>query len=276
MVLPSDFQFSQNNLQDYVDCQRRFQLKYLLRVEWPAPLTEPIIEAEQQMRLGQRFHELLQQYFIGIPTLNLEESIDDAILLLWWNNFQNRFNEILPGKLFPEHVIASKIDGWNFIAKYDLIQIKPDSTVIIYDWKTSRITPKLEILKKRLQSRIYPLLFKLAAASFFKDDNFSADNLQMIYWNPNFPELSMTIPSNDRKYEEDMTFIQGLVSEIKDKDASDFHLTDEIKRCSYCNYRSLCNRGVTAGNLNEIEDDEQTVGTDLTEFNFENLQEIAY
>jgi hypothetical protein len=73
-----------------------------------------------------------------------------------------------------------------------------------------------------------------------------------------------------------MTFIQGLVIEIKDKDASDFHLTDEIKRCSYCNYRSLCNRGVTAGNLNEIEDDEQTVGTDLTEFNFENLQEIAY
>lgn len=276
MLLPNDFQFSQNNLQDYVDCQRRFQLKYFQKLEWPAPRVEPIIEAEQQMLLGQRFHELIQQYFIGIPTINLEEYIDDSILLLWWKNFLHRFEGAFPGRLFPEHIITCKIDGVNFIAKYDLIQIKPDSTVIIYDWKTSRIPPKMEITIKRLQSRVYPLLFMKGAASFFKDGNFSNDNLQMMYWYPNFPELSATIPYNNTKFEKDLIFIRDLINEIRVKDPNDFLLTDEVKRCNYCNYRSLCNRGIAAGKLNEMENDEQTEDTDLSEFTFENLQEIPY
>jgi hypothetical protein len=276
MLLPNEFQFSQNNLQDYVDCQRRFQLKYLQKLEWPAPRAEPILEAEQQMLLGQRFHEIIHQYFIGIPGIDLEDFIDDSILKIWWNNFQNRFKGALPGRLFPEHMITCKIEGVNFIAKYDLIQIKPDSTVIIYDWKTTRIPPKLEFIAKRLQSRVYPSLFMKGAASFFKDEYFSNANLQMVYWYPNFPELSLTIPSNDKKLEEDLIFIRDLINRIKAKAQNDFLLTDEVKRCNFCNYRSLCNRGVAAGTVSEMENDEQSEDADLTEFNFENLQEIAY
>ena len=35
-LLPPDFHFSQRSLQDYVDCRRRFQLRYLQHLAWPA------------------------------------------------------------------------------------------------------------------------------------------------------------------------------------------------------------------------------------------------
>mgnify|MGYP007064289961 CR=1 FL=1 len=40
MPLPVDFQFSQNNLQDYLDCARRFELRALRRLAWPAAQSE--------------------------------------------------------------------------------------------------------------------------------------------------------------------------------------------------------------------------------------------
>jgi hypothetical protein len=47
-LLPLDFQFSQGSLQDYVDCRRRFQLRYLDQLAWPAVEAEPLLEHEQR------------------------------------------------------------------------------------------------------------------------------------------------------------------------------------------------------------------------------------
>ena len=40
MTLPSEFQFTQGKLQDYVDCPRRFQLRHVLMQPWPALITD--------------------------------------------------------------------------------------------------------------------------------------------------------------------------------------------------------------------------------------------
>ena len=61
MALPSDFQFSQNNLQDYIDCPRRFELRHLQRLQWPAPQTEPIIEQERHIQQQEELRRWRQQ-----------------------------------------------------------------------------------------------------------------------------------------------------------------------------------------------------------------------
>ena len=71
MALPIDFRFSQNNLQDFVDCPRRFELKYLLKQDWPALVSEPIQEFEHLQILGLRFHTLVQQHLVGITVETL-------------------------------------------------------------------------------------------------------------------------------------------------------------------------------------------------------------
>ena len=58
---------SQSSLQDYNDCPRRFELRYLQRLAYPAIETEPALENEKHQREGEYFHRLVQQYFIGIP-----------------------------------------------------------------------------------------------------------------------------------------------------------------------------------------------------------------
>ena len=60
--LPPNFQFSQGSLQDFVDCRRRFQLRYIQGVAWPALQTEPAMENERSMQQGARFHHLVHQH----------------------------------------------------------------------------------------------------------------------------------------------------------------------------------------------------------------------
>jgi hypothetical protein len=70
-VLPDDFQFSQASLQDYVDCRRRFQLRYLLELAWPAIQAEPAEDQEMHGQQGELFHRLVQQHQLGIPAARL-------------------------------------------------------------------------------------------------------------------------------------------------------------------------------------------------------------
>ena len=65
------FQFSQNSLQDYVDCQRRFQLRYILDQRWPAAESEPIQEHEHFVEQGSQFHLLIQRHLLGLDPASL-------------------------------------------------------------------------------------------------------------------------------------------------------------------------------------------------------------
>ena len=65
--IPPQFTFSQSSLQDYADCPRRFQLRYLDKLIYPAAETEPALENERHLLEGQLFHRLAQQFILGIP-----------------------------------------------------------------------------------------------------------------------------------------------------------------------------------------------------------------
>ena len=60
--LPVGFMFSQGSLQDYTDCARRFRLRYLDRLAWPAAVAEPADEYELQAAEGAAFHRLVHQH----------------------------------------------------------------------------------------------------------------------------------------------------------------------------------------------------------------------
>ncbi len=61
MPLSKDFIFSANNLQDYLDCPRRFELKHIHKLSWPAIISQPVREMEYKIRMGNRFHQLAYQ-----------------------------------------------------------------------------------------------------------------------------------------------------------------------------------------------------------------------
>jgi hypothetical protein len=91
MTIPVDFRFSQGNLQDYIDCPRRFQLRHLQHIAWPAVEVEPLLEHERHRKLGEFFHRLVQQHLLGVPVERLSRMaaglrLGGPELETWWQN----------------------------------------------------------------------------------------------------------------------------------------------------------------------------------------------
>jgi hypothetical protein len=77
MILPADFDFTQGNLQDYLDCPYRFYMRYILRTKWPALVVGDALEFEARGQAGGRFHRLVQQYLLGVPQDRINQMADE-------------------------------------------------------------------------------------------------------------------------------------------------------------------------------------------------------
>src|SRR5574339_634540 len=131
---------SQSSLQDYMDCARRFKLRYLDRLSYPAVETEPALENEKHQQEGEYFHRLVQQQLIGIPAEQIARFANTPNLQRWWENFQSAkdLNDLKKGtRLYPEATLSAPLGKYRLLAKYDLIAVR-DGKTIIYDWKTYR------------------------------------------------------------------------------------------------------------------------------------------
>ena len=81
------FQFSQSSLQDFIECRQRFKLRYIDHLAWPALESESYMQFEHLADLGARFHKMIHQYFLGIDSEHLSNTLMDEKLYTWWQNF---------------------------------------------------------------------------------------------------------------------------------------------------------------------------------------------
>jgi len=86
---------------------------------------------------------------------------------------------------------------------------------------------------------------------------------------------SFSFPYSSTIMQKDETLLSSLMQEIIQKEAGTFEKTEEKKRCSFCVYRSYCERGKQAGNLfkGEAEFDFDVEDLDL---DIEKAEEISY
>lgn len=299
--LPPGFIFTQTNLQDYSDCARRFLLRHLLRLRWPAVESEPAQEHERFMLLGQRFHHLAWQALSGVPAERLEDQIESGDLLAWWEAFA-RFSRRLeehPLRL-PEISLSAPFGDFRLLAQYDLLIGHGDGRFTIYDWKTSAQRQRRSDLDRRLQTRVYPYLLALAGAALNGGEPVSPAAIEMIYWFPAIPDDPERSAYSAARFEQDHNALEHLRDEIVERaerlpplarppgmaplaltpetlDALDagFARTTNERRCAFCVYRSLCDRGQQAGDLAnsdlDAEPDDLPMGFDL-----EQIGEISF
>lgn len=279
MNLPGGFQFSQYKLQDFADCRRRFLLRHVWQLSWPAVESEPIHEHERYLQQGADFHRLAQQLFLGIPVERLAASIYDPQLMEWWENFLPLAGELIESqqssgwKLYSETSLSAPLGGLRIVAKYDLVAAA-QGKLLIYDWKTSRAKPERQWLEKRLQTRVYPYLLARAGHQLNEGQPVQAEQIEMVYWFASHPNQIIRLPYSSAAFQADEAYLTGLVETIQRLDESEFSLTADEKRCAYCTYRSLCNRGVSAGSLSDLWDEsDDEVGLSL---DFEQIAEIEF
>lgn len=275
MPLPIDFRFSQNNLQDFVDCPRRFQLRHLMHLAWPALQTEPVLEHERYIDLGYRFHQLVQRHQVGVPLDALESLLTDPDLSLWWRNYLQFAPPLIPPGPRIEYLLSAPFNGFRLLAKYDLIALTPEGGARIIDWKTTRKRPQRAALAARVQTRLYPLLLQKASRALTGGPALQPDQIEMIYWFPEFPDQPEIFQFDSEILSADERYLSNLVREIEALGDSTFPLTEDDKRCRFCNYRSLCARGVVAGAWDELEDTDKLENEPI-DLDFEQIAEIEF
>ena len=273
---------SQSSLQDYVDCAKRFQLRYVERLSYPAIESEPTLENEKHQQEGAYFHRMIQQYLVGVPAEQITKIANTANLQRWWEHFLNDKNlsglRPLSGwlrgdltGLYAEATLSAPLGNFRLLAKYDLIAIQNDKATI-YDWKTYRKRPRNEWLSTRMQTRVYRALLVNAGAHLKDGTPFAPEQIEMIYWFADFPDEPARFTYTSAQYKRDMDTLSKLADEIHA--ASSYPLTDDRTKCSYCPYRSYCDRGVHAGDLEQAE--AETEAEELFDVNFEQIGEIEF
>jgi len=248
MAISIDFQFSQSSLQDFQDCRRRFFYRYVERLSWPALETEPALANEVWMRQGSRFHQLVHQYFLGLPENVLSDMSLEANLSAWWEGFLSHHPVDLELERYPEKLLVTKIAGFTLLAKFDLVVVGEDSSLIIYDWKTSRKPERRDQLLGRLQSKIYFYVMAKAGSVFVNQPEVDPQKIRMVYWYSNRPTEPEEFIYSPEQFLEDEKLILGLMETCASlENISDHPKTDDRNQCRYCVYRSLCDRGERAG-----------------------------
>jgi len=127
-----------------------------------------------------------------------------------------------------------------------------------------------------LQTKVYPYLLALAGSHLNEGRPFQPEQIEIVYWFANFPEDPERFSYDAVQHDADGDYLASLIEEIKSLKDDDFPLTIQERRCRYCPYRSLCQRGVRAGPFDESETETEE-GSDFgIALDFEQIAEIEY
>ncbi len=258
--------FSASSLQDFLDCERRYQLRYVLEAAWPAPETDATGEQEEHTRLGRDLHRLIQQHLMGIPEEALWACVHDRRLERCWRAYLGSGPDLSNLRVIPEVALSTPLAGHRLTARYDAIAFREDSRsersqVLIFDWKTYRRRPTRDWLAGRIQSRVYPFVFALAGASLNAGRPVDPDRVEMQYWVAGDPTRTERFVYSEDTCEADEKHLHELVARVSratenaaQHEGADapWSLTPERRMCLHCPYRSLCGRGAEA--VSAVED----------------------
>ena len=286
-TLPEGYIFRQSSLQDYAECARRFELRYLRHCHWPAPHTKDALLWEQVTQRGFAFHRLLRQLHSGIPSEVVERvAAADPDLFRWWRAYRELPPTGVPNELrLGEASLQARIGNYRIEARYDLLAGDPGKRWLILDWKTNAHRPDQRWLAKRLQSQVYPWVLVSAGQQLNGGVPIQPEQVEMCYWFAEFPAQPERFAYNAERFESDGQTVSGLVAAIADRAegavarekalAEPFPRTESQAYCRFCVYRSLCWDSVQAGELSELEDTDAEPPTTL-EIDLEELTPIPF
>lgn len=243
-----DLTYSQSSLQDFEECPRRFQLRYVDRRVWPAVQAEPLVEHERHLERGVRFHRLVERHQLGLPEQVLSASIDDSQLMVWWRSYlEFAASHLGDGERYPEFVLSADVGTARVVAKYDLLVVQPGERVVIYDWKTYPHSPSREWFSKRAQTQVYPVVLLTSKRFPWLEPS----QVVLTYWvaGSAFP---VEFVYDDQAFARDRRYVEQCIERIERLAGfSEWPLTQDERACRFCVYRSLCGRGVSASLLGE-------------------------
>lgn len=231
------FYYSQNSLNTFNKCPLKFKLKYFDNMSWKNDSDEDI-EYYEGMKTGLDFHLICERYFSRIPLgkQSCNENIakwTDELLKLMPIEEQNVYLPEYEIKMIKEHVRLQ--------AKYDLIVIKPNNEIEIWDWKTENRKLSHKELENRFQTIVYMYTVGEKLGEIL-GQKIKLDKVKMIYWQPQYSEHIHTISYSEDKHKKNEKTISEVIQNINQYDfIKDFNKILYIKQCKFCEFNYFCN-----------------------------------
>lgn len=271
--LPKHFLFSQASLQDYVACPRRFQLRYILGVRWPAAWDSSAADWEERAEQGAAFHRLIHQHTVGIPADTLSATLTDDRLRAWWHAYLTTPLHDLPLARRSEVQISVPVGGYRLAARYDLLALDPGQRAVIVDWKTSAKRPTREWLAGRLQTQVYRYVLVEASAHLNGGVRFRPEQVELIYWFAHFPGQVERFSYSAEQHAAVGNDLSALIAEIAARSHPTWPLDASQGTCIYCPYQTLCGRERSTEQEEEVEPE---ADEDPWEIDLEQIVEIEF
>jgi hypothetical protein len=279
--IPEDFQYSYSALKDWEACRRRFLLRHLRRMAYPAQITGDALTYETHQARGSAFHHLVYQHHAGIPAETLALGIQDGQLRGWWERYLAFRPNDLPPTSHAETTLTAPLGNFRLVGTFDLLAVQPGGKAVIVDWKTSPHVPTAEQLARNLQTVIYRYLLVTAGSHYNGKQPIDPANVEMIYWYAEAPQSPIRLPYSAAQYAADARHLAELGAQVESE--QDFPKVDEAQRervCSYCNYRALCwgdvRAGLFADSLFDPEDDAPMLEDAELLIDLDDIGEIAF
>ena len=269
-------QLNQSNLQNFLDCPRRFELIVLDNAAWPAATTNRMTALEHSIRQGNRFHQICQQFFTGINPSQILSSISDPVLLEMWEAFLPFASSLKGNQLFYEQLLYVPLNNHRLVAKYDLIVRQHDRYLII-DWKTSPKKPPPSAIAERVQTYLYPFIFTLSGTDLFNTKEIDPNSIKMCYWYPLSSEPEIIYDYSTAEHIQVKTKLETIIKQIENFRENDtpYPLTGDVSKCEYCSFRSLCDRGSRPGDFDIFEKFDEDELSDF-QVDIEQISELEF
>lgn len=247
------FRFSQSSLAAFAACRRRFFLRYVRRLPWPAaPQTSD--PWETALERGRRFHEWIQQEALGLEMEEIVAACGDSLLQKWWWNFRHRPPQGIPaGQIFSEVELEAPMGDFRLLARFDRVVLGIRGGIVAIDWKTGERRPEGREYLESWQTRVYRYVLVEAGKVLRQDQKVEPEEIRLVYWHAQYPEILSSIPYS---HEEHQAVGQTLASTIAEiavlSGEADFPLTGELEECRRCRFCAYCGRAI-APILEEVE-----------------------
>ena len=227
---------TQTQINAYERCKRLYYLKYVRRLVWPVETT-----ARRNVDQGESFHLLVRQLLMGFPREKLLFPGGDEEVSRWIGVFLQARPLDGARHVMAEKELSALLADVLWLGKFDALAVK-DDRLVIYDWKTGKAVPDAARYHASPQTRLYRFLAKMNACRLPGSalHEIPAENIEMIYWFPEYPDQPVRLPYSEEEFQQDVTWLHMTAREMCAGDEADYPRTVITKRCRFCDYRTYC------------------------------------
>ena len=247
--MTDSLQLSQSALASFSRCARRFYLRFVMRLEWPAPLTGSEQEWERSLRRGEELHLFIEQAALGMDIAAMVREAGDTQLFRWYDSVIDYPPPQPVGEVHTELELMVPLGDHRLVARFDRLIVSPqvDGSIIhIVDWKTG--TPQdASRLGRSWQTAIYQFVAVEVSDQLTTDGSPVAPaNIGFTYWQAEAPQAPVVLAYDEDAHEAGRLRIGGAVEQIEQRISGgeeSFERTTDLDACRHCPYRSYCERG---------------------------------